>query len=219
MQFVSTLLGFLGFAALALGLPATDNSETAGADPAVTVKLPYPVEPFTFNGTIDGHEVYLVGSIDEQLEHMEKTYPDFDRNNFQAVRADIPETKHETRSVNNKVGMGQCCDEPQMQSHGWNYVSSVDISFAAAQLAGYEGGCPVQPHRCVFFTRSGRAGIHLCNDNTYFISPSCKYLSSYAVDIRDHCGKGFATSNGLEARSCGQQFDTDGYNVVVVYEI
>ncbi|EHK96269.1 hypothetical protein M7I_8027 [Glarea lozoyensis 74030] len=78
MQFVSTLLGFLGFAALALGLPATDNSETAGADPAVTVKLPYPVEPFTFNGTIDGHEVYLVGSIDEQLEHMEKTYPDFD---------------------------------------------------------------------------------------------------------------------------------------------
>jgi hypothetical protein len=57
MKFTSTLLGLFGLVNVGLSLPATENGDTIGAGLRVTGKLPYPLEPFTFKGTIGGHQV------------------------------------------------------------------------------------------------------------------------------------------------------------------
>ncbi|EHK96258.1 hypothetical protein GLAREA_07562 [Glarea lozoyensis ATCC 20868] len=191
MRFTPTVLSLLGLANFGLSLPADG---TGGTGLKVAGGLPYPLEPFTFKGNIGGHDVELTGSIDEQIEYMVKTYPDFDRENFQAISAESvgtsPSPKRDVLGTNNKIGKGQCCDEPHMRGHNWQYVYTSTVQRAINELKN--------------------------NDNNYSIEPSCKYLATYAEDIKGHCIHTL-TSDGITflTTTCGQQFDTDNYNVVV----
>jgi hypothetical protein len=65
MKFTPTLLGLLGLVNLGVAAPSTENGDTTGAGLVISGKLPYPLEPFTFKGTIGDHEVsstYLIAS-------------------------------------------------------------------------------------------------------------------------------------------------------------
>ncbi|CAG8976805.1 hypothetical protein HYALB_00012511 [Hymenoscyphus albidus] len=59
----------------------------------------------------------------------------------------------------------------------------------------------------------------LCNDNTYAIAPTCSYLATYAEDIMEKCSEPGDPTIGTPSISCGQQFDTDNYNVIIMKNI
>ncbi|KAF0641074.1 hypothetical protein FPSE5266_20176 [Fusarium pseudograminearum] len=64
----------------------------------------------------------------------------------------------------------------------------------------------------------------LCNDNNFAIAPSCGYLGDYVDHITEACAWE-VNSPPCWVRPCGpswtqylvrgQQFDSDGYNVIV----
>ncbi|KAG4443350.1 hypothetical protein IFR05_001139 [Cadophora sp. M221] len=56
--------------------------------------------------------------------------------------------------------------------------------------------------------------ILLCNDSDKAINPFCVWIASYAVDISKRC---HSTYNDARPRGLvgGQEFDTDGFNVIV----
>ena len=94
---------------------------------------------------------------------MEKTYPDFDRNNFEAVSAAPVSARTENileRGALNKVGLGQCCNEPQMKGHGWRYVTSSTVGRASTELKKYDR-CQVNARTCRCLMHVGDACIHL----------------------------------------------------------
>jgi hypothetical protein len=76
---------------------------------------------------------------------------------------------------------------------------------------------------CARISCSYGAAIWLCNDNTYPIWPSCRYLATYAEDILGTCAdmylapgsKGWGLFDQRDLRVNGQEFDTDNYNVIV----
>jgi hypothetical protein len=94
---------------------------------------------------------------------MEKTYPDFDRNNFEVRHADGPGTSHaveNTLQTCNKVIPGQCCDEPQMKGHNWKYAYQNSITKAIAALKKYDR-CQVNAKTCRCIYHQDDACIHL----------------------------------------------------------
>ncbi|EPE31764.1 hypothetical protein GLAREA_11846 [Glarea lozoyensis ATCC 20868] len=55
------------------------------------------------------------------------------------------------------------------------------------------------------------AEVVLCNDKPYTINPSKQYLRTYMDDIVRQCQRNIGGLNTV----CGQNFDTDGYNVIM----
>ncbi|KUJ07167.1 uncharacterized protein LY89DRAFT_678133 [Mollisia scopiformis] len=58
--------------------------------------------------------------------------------------------------------------------------------------------------------------IYANNDNPYPINPATVYLASYAQDLINFCQ--FQDPNSKFWMVCGQEFDSDNYNVVVRYD-
>ncbi|KAH7392560.1 hypothetical protein BKA66DRAFT_567893 [Pyrenochaeta sp. MPI-SDFR-AT-0127] len=81
-------------------------------------------------------------------------------------------------------------------------------------LNGLGGACGVQANSCVRISCSWGSGVHLCNDNNYFIQPNCRYLASYALDILNECTT-WVNEDWAVGYVNGQEFDTDRYNVIV----
>lgn len=49
--------------------------------------------------------------------------------------------------------------------------------------------------------------------NPYHIAPNCAYLGSYAQDLVASCS--YTTYAPIDDQTGGQEFDTDGYNIIV----
>lgn len=93
--------------------------------------------------------------------------------------------------------------------------------------------CNVGKRSCVRISCSYDAGIYLCNDvtlscffcpthadweqNWYDIAPSCVYIASYAQDLINSCPSRLWNGKRWYDAVCGQEFDTDNYNVIVHY--
>ncbi|KAF8864871.1 hypothetical protein BDZ45DRAFT_581397, partial [Acephala macrosclerotiorum] len=78
--------------------------------------------------------------------------------------------------------------------------------------------CNVGKRSCVRISCSYDAGIYLCNDqNWYDITPSCVYIASYAQDLINSCPSRLWNGKRWYDAVCGQEFDTDNYNVIVHY--
>lgn len=77
--------------------------------------------------------------------------------------------------------------------------------------SGLGGSCSVGAGRnvCARLACADTTAAYLCNDNGFPIAPSCQYLYSYTWDIWKSC----AFNGGFS----GQEYDTDGYNVVLAY--
>jgi hypothetical protein len=92
-------------------------------------------------------------------------------------------------------------------------------------LKSLSGNCGVNARSCARISCSWTDAIWLCNDNDYYIQPSCKYLADYAGNIIGKCqnvqqrGCKSCAIGGYNHYVNGQQFDTDHYNVIVSREI
>ncbi|KAH8673767.1 hypothetical protein BX600DRAFT_433381 [Xylariales sp. PMI_506] len=99
---------------------------------------------------------------------------------------------------------------------GGGEINTDTIADGVQYLKSIGGQCqvPAGPRKCARVSCSYDAGIWLCNDNTWNIEPLCSYVATYVQDLLDKCQ--VTAKNGVEDVE-GQEFDTNGYNVIVGY--
>ncbi|KAH6670596.1 hypothetical protein B0J14DRAFT_671021 [Halenospora varia] len=134
------------------------------------------------------------------------------------------------RQFNHRRSPATCCLEqdsnpvtPQTPPHccnqdGWPDWPSAEynpVIDGIAYLNRIGGTCHVDARNYARISCSYDSAIKLWNDNYFPIDPSCVYLASYAQDITNSCVTWHKYINGWRRFSCGQQFDTDSYNIVV----
>ncbi|KUJ18783.1 uncharacterized protein LY89DRAFT_717320 [Mollisia scopiformis] len=162
-----------------------------------------------FKGPIHGVYVELNGTADEIYDQFSELYPEVVAN---VIIPDSVATHLAARDSNvelvprSKTNM--LCYPVNAQNWGPAWIPYLYDAINKLSVLG-DGDCYVDggPRWCVMLTCSRGDGIWLCNDNMYPISPNCGYLASYAWDMVFQC-----THNDLTG---GQEFDSDGYNVVV----
>ncbi|CAG8955203.1 hypothetical protein HYFRA_00007219 [Hymenoscyphus fraxineus] len=111
-----------------------------------------------------------------------------------------------------------CCRDTNQP---WWYGDDPAIQKGIDTLKDRPGSCAVAagPRVCTDLTCDDKHKIQLCNDNTYAIEPTCSYLATYAEDIMEKCSEPGDPTIGTPSVSCGQQFDTDNYNVIIMKNI
>jgi hypothetical protein len=68
---------------------------------------------------------------------------------------------------------------------------------------------------CSRISCSYDSAIYLCNDNGQYIEPASAYIASYAQDLVNLCTTGSFDKFPDYRKTGGQEFDSDGYNVIV----
>ncbi|CAG8971458.1 hypothetical protein HYALB_00002042 [Hymenoscyphus albidus] len=136
---------------------------------------------------------------------MEALYPDFD------PFLDAPESNltsleaRATLNIRNKDGY-LCC--PVRGQPGWKAARPDDIAWGISRIKSHDI-CGVNAHARVRLTCKFRSAIYLCNENPYAIFPKCDYIATYAEDLVENC------TYRRSQQICGQEFDSDKYNVVI----
>ncbi|KUJ23865.1 uncharacterized protein LY89DRAFT_744404 [Mollisia scopiformis] len=203
MKFTTSLLTLAGLASLAIAsaIPGTAELPSCGYKN-------YPTGIMTFKGTIDGHQVQLNGSAQEINTQMTAKFPGFNPDALVAAKFASRDA-----AVNlfarNKSPPVLCWP---VAGQDWSFCNAATIQDGINYLDNFDGLCGVPGTTCVRISCSYNAAIYLCNDNAYGITPNCAYMASYATDIINDCV--FYDDQG-NAYVCGQEFDTDGYNIIV----
>ncbi|EPE28261.1 hypothetical protein GLAREA_09381 [Glarea lozoyensis ATCC 20868] len=191
-----SLLAFLTFSPSTTALTVHRSGDT----------LPYALTPWQFKGEIDGNYFEYNGTIEQAFAAYAALHPSFNLTAY----LDTPHTESAhlsnttTLSRRNKDGRSCCRNNAQ----GWKYASTDRIQEGIRYLQRFDI-CDVGPRTCNQISCSYDSAIILCNDNNYGIRPNCRYIASYATDLVTWCNWEMFT------QVCGQEFDTDHYNVVV----
>ncbi|KAI1323942.1 hypothetical protein F5Y16DRAFT_412303 [Xylariaceae sp. FL0255] len=171
----------------------------------------YEIVPMTWTGVIEkgGPEMSFNGTISEVTEQIREIKRDF---TWDSLRQDLgdPNPEMHKRSKSNLI----CNVGGDSNADGLGPYTA-NAQSAQQALAATSGVCSIGPgpRVCtVLLCNKYNAGIWLCNDNDFSISPNCAYLASYAQDIINQCGQNYV--HGVMTTR-GQEFDTDNYNVVV----
>ncbi|CAG8960728.1 hypothetical protein HYFRA_00002264 [Hymenoscyphus fraxineus] len=201
MKLLSMLLCLIGLITLAVAGPPFAEGLTVrdGAD-----DLPYPLVPAQWTVNLDGKNHTFNGTVQSVHAQLNALRPDW----RSIVAADTAPLKLKPR---NKSGI-ICCDHTNWH---WPYAAVYNILEAYDELDSLGATpCGVQARSCVQIACWGNDGVVLCNDNWYYIQPHARYLSSYILDIRNVCTQ-HPPGADYFGTMCGQEFDTDNYNIIV----
>lgn len=154
----------------------------------------------TWTGRIfaERDEYTLYGDVMSLHKQIRDIRPDYDPFEFEELAI-----RNATLAKRHKSG-GNCGTFANAYSY--------DVGSMLDYLGGIGGACRVDANACSRLTCVDTSGIYLCNGPTA-IAPSCLYIYGYANDIWLSCNKGGYDGDGVS----GQEWDSDGYNVVVAY--
>jgi hypothetical protein len=79
------------------------------------------------------------------------------------------------------------------------------------QRHGGECGAAAGPKICTRVACQYSSAIFVCNDNDHAVGPHCSDVVDLAQDILNSC----TYRNGRNHETQGQEFNTDGWNVVI----
>ncbi|KAH6680326.1 hypothetical protein B0J14DRAFT_578375 [Halenospora varia] len=209
---IATSIAFLATSVLGAALPEGEVSSTA-------LVPGYKNGAMQFSGIIGGVKYAANGTIQQITAQFQKDHPVAAASlEAQAANGTDLQTRGDLQT-GNKRGPPLCCWK---LGFGWDWDSAnandilrdADYLDAVARTGNV---CGVDARTCVRIACSNQSGIVLCNDNNYPIYPQCDYMASYARDIVYACTMGIPTSRnpGADVRTCGQEFDTDNYNIIV----
>ncbi|CZR56164.1 uncharacterized protein PAC_06052 [Phialocephala subalpina] len=208
MMFATTIMALVGLSALPMALAGVAPLPK-GLSVRTEASLPYPLGVMTVTGTVGGHEIQLNGTIQDVYAQVKKAHPDFDAGALVNAHKLAIREDEDGLVGRNKIQPGLCCP---FAGQNWNWADAGRIQEGVQYLDHVQALCGVGPRSCVRVSCSWRSAIYLCNDNDYGITPNCGYIGSYASDLINQCvlynpiGQGYV---------CGQEFDTDRYNVIV----
>ncbi|TVY78243.1 hypothetical protein LSUE1_G003224 [Lachnellula suecica] len=167
--------------------------------------LPYSVEVGEISGTYNGNAFAIRGDVQEVAAELEA------RHGPLQTRSAEFELQPVKREKLNKDGI--ICIPVSGQS--WTWALTVDIQNGINTINSIGGSLGVNGHQCARLSCNGGApgaGIFLCNDNDYKITPGLNYMATYANDIKNKCLINIPFGNQV---SGGQEFDSDNYNIIV----
>ncbi|KUJ23864.1 uncharacterized protein LY89DRAFT_726918 [Mollisia scopiformis] len=198
---ILSLFGFLSNMTLAAYLPNGSIPPRSMGDMTIS--------KMTFEGSIGDYKVQLNGSIQEIHAQMKAIYPDFDPDT--AISNQTLDIRH--------LGKRSKMQPPLCYPvQDWGRAETAPINTGIRYLNQVQALCGVGANSCVRVSCSYRAAIYLCNDNDYGITPTCPYIASYAQDIINSCNYHRPGGNTWDWSVCGQEFDTDNYNVIVRWD-
>ncbi|OTB05154.1 hypothetical protein M426DRAFT_320211 [Hypoxylon sp. CI-4A] len=195
---ISLLVGTLASSAV-----ATDVSDV----PVDRSALPdgYTIVPFSMKGSIEpgGELMTFNGTVTDIFEQIRNIKPDFQWNDFNSTITPSP-AGHVSRRTKDHI----LCNIPfHKPGSRFGLLLGYDYLTKLHHDCQVDGG----PKVCAAMWCCGGNSIYFCNDNMDPISRDCGYLASYVLDIvaNEDCVSG---KNGMLVQ--GQEFDTDGFNIV-----
>ncbi|KAN0098402.1 hypothetical protein V8E51_014065 [Hyaloscypha variabilis] len=191
--FVAFLLPFT----LVLSAPSQSSSSLLALGPTDENTV-----PATFIGYYGEHEYTLNGTVEQVLAQLKELHPE----------VELKKREVTSRAVLNKEMPPLC-----IPIRGWNWVTAYmpDIQAGVVYLDNLNTRINIGPTSCSRISCSWNGAIYLCNDNPYSIQPASPYLASYAQDLINICTTGSDDHYPDYKRTGGQEFDTDGYNIIV----
>ncbi|KAF4629452.1 hypothetical protein G7Y89_g8697 [Cudoniella acicularis] len=180
--------------------------------PSTKTSIPdgYEMNIMQFSGTIGGIQHTSNGTIKQVFEEFKKRHPEAAAATLAAAKvttgAKATSKKLETRG--SKYALN-CCP---VGGWGWTGASQKRILEGISYLRNVNALCGVGVRSCVRVSCSWDAAIYLCNDNYNDVAPNCAYIATFAQDLINACS---FWNGGWGEQVCGQEFDTDSYNVIV----
>ncbi|KAI0967769.1 hypothetical protein F4678DRAFT_465024 [Xylaria arbuscula] len=180
------------------------------ANPGIKTELPdgYKLEQMIWRGTVEngGPEVSFNGTIEDVTRQIQGVKRDF---TWDAYPQDIQARGNQLQERGSKTGI--ICNVGGESTYGPYTTNAQDSGNKLSELGG-TCGVGSGPRVCAVLTCTRNAAVWLCNDNDHPIAPPCSSLASYVDDIVGACGKTYDHGS----KYCrGQEFDSDGYNVIV----
>ncbi|KAH6670597.1 hypothetical protein B0J14DRAFT_640603 [Halenospora varia] len=203
MKLIAITTGIALVASLVFGVALPDGMSVQVGD----LLNGYTEGVMTFTGTINGIAHTGNGTAQQIFAGFKKLHPEA----ALSVETNMTTTL-EARAAQNKIQPPNCCAPlPGPGPSDWSWANVRWINDGINYLNNLHGTCHVEARSCARISCSWNAAIRLCNDNEYSIDPNCGYLASYAQDIVNHCRR----ESLPHVYTCGQEFDTDNYNICV----
>ncbi|PGH26477.1 hypothetical protein AJ80_01791 [Polytolypa hystricis UAMH7299] len=219
----STLLVLLGAAATsrAVAIDTTNTADLAARDGPTDLLEGYEVVgELTWIGSVEegGPEYTFTGNAESILKEILALNP-----NYAPALEDPPPAENSTNVLAERSKGNIYCN---FGGNGEIEVGRIEKEERYLRSLG-TSKCHVGagPGKCVRVSCSYNAGVWLCNDNKYAVSPRCTSLADYVRNIINRCQRHlYAPCWWNEGKTCttvdewrvrGQQFDSDGYNVII----
>jgi hypothetical protein len=175
--------------------------------------------PATFIGSYGDHEYALNGTVEQVLAQLKELHPEVELKKREVTsravlnKVCLPLIPLPLISPNHSQEMPPLC----IPIRGWNWATAYmpDIQAGVVYLDNLNTRINIGPTSCSRISCSWNGAIYLCNDNPYSIQPASPYLASYAQDLINICTTGSDDHYPDYKRTGGQEFDTDGYNIIV----
>ncbi|KAI0377490.1 hypothetical protein F5Y04DRAFT_284779 [Hypomontagnella monticulosa] len=192
----------LGVGATAAARMPTDDLGNSN----VSVALPdgYTAIPFSMRGAIEpgGDVMTFTGTVTDIFAQIQGIKPDFTWDDFEST---IPLTGAPHEKILCSIP-GQTPGLRMVLLWGYDYLKTIN---QPCQVAS-------GPRKCAMLFCRGNpyktASIWMCNDNTTPISRTCEEMADYVIDI---IGDENCIVDDSKMLSQGQEFDTDGFNIIV----
>ncbi|CAG8975948.1 hypothetical protein HYALB_00007079 [Hymenoscyphus albidus] len=164
----------------------------------------YPIVPLRRRITIDGREIELTGTDEEQEAELLSRFPD---SNLTSLSYNPDGEQKRAELKKRAKANANCCRN--MPSRTWKGADTDKARECVGHQLSFYGSCYVNGLSCTRLRCLRGVGLFLCNDNHYEIHPNCDFMGTYGDSLIAQCT--WATGGG----TCGQMFDTDGYNIIL----
>ncbi|KAH6723351.1 hypothetical protein BKA61DRAFT_465645 [Leptodontidium sp. MPI-SDFR-AT-0119] len=183
--------------------PVQDAELSAGAP-----RLPSPVSPLEWSGTINGAEVNITGNFEDIFSHLGLKYPQTPPND------DRLSSTTATSNIKYTASGETLC----IPVTGWNWQRAYvwALKVVIYNFSAVPGVCKIKAHSCKRMQCYYGSMVYVCNNTDHEVRPDCNYLGTFVQDITNLCSVN--RENPKVTRAGGQEFETEGYNVIVRQE-
>ncbi|KAH9212391.1 hypothetical protein DL95DRAFT_411179 [Leptodontidium sp. 2 PMI_412] len=212
--------------------PVQDAELSAGAP-----RLPWPVSPLEWSGTINGAEVNITGNFEDIFSHLGLKYPQTPPNddrlssttatsNIKYTASGEVESALVERTASGKVTNPRPLrfyeKDGSLQNHSGRHSASQLLAGTSNEpTSGPSKWSSITSQPSQESAKSRPTAARECNATTdlwftFATTPDCNYLGTFVQDITNLCSVN--RENPKVTRAGGQEFETEGYNVIVRQE-
>ncbi|KAG4435073.1 hypothetical protein IFR05_009432 [Cadophora sp. M221] len=183
----------------------------------------YTAHILMWSGTINGAEVNITSNFEDIFTHLGLKYP--------LILPNDDHFSHTTSTSNIKYTasgevesalMGRAANGKWkilcilVTRWDWQRAYVWALKVVIYNFLAVLGVCKIKAHSCKKMQCYYGSSAYICNDTDHEVRPDCTYLGSFVQDIINLCSVN--REHPMVTRAGGQEFETEGYNVIVRQE-